>query len=94
MTGGTHDGHVFSYVGSSALTPQIDLKRQDYRNPDLWKQVGLTSVNAAAEVQAYSEGSSINATGALGYTAMATETINAFVLAHRPRSPAASSASA
>ena len=92
IANGPGAGDVFEYIGP-ALTPTandplcpgsssarcIDLRRQDYRNPELWKRLGLK--DSAAEVQAYSERSSIGATGALSLTATASETIEAIVLA-------------
>ena len=92
IANGPGAGDVFEYLGPP-LTPTandplcpgsssarcIDLRRQDYRNPELWKRLGLK--DSAAEVQAYSERSSIAATGALSLTATASETIEAIVLA-------------
>ena len=92
--GGRLADEVYEYVGSATLSSptlaaqdysdvtkwrQVTALQQDYSDTTRWKQVNLSS--AAAQVQAYVAGSSINAAGALKLTATETATIEALVLA-------------
>ncbi len=74
---------MFEYVGAKPIeitseAPIIQLKKQDYRNRSLWKQLNLTVTPSA--VSATSTGSSITAGGALSITAVSTNSIDATVV--------------
>ena len=66
------DGDIWEYVGSSYLV------EQDYGNTDYWQQVNIAQ--SPAEVQAYSERTSITTGGALTMSADSDNTIEAVVV--------------
>jgi len=78
---GIRTGDVYKYIGPALSEPgdDIELSKQDYSDPDLWRQVNL--VTSRTQVQAYVEDASIVADGMLTLTALGNQTIESVVLA-------------
>ena len=77
IVGGAGAGDVYEFVGAARVGP-IDLRREQYGDASMWKQVNV--VAGGAEVQAYLLRSSVNTSaGDLKLTALGTQTIDAFV---------------
>ena len=65
----------------------IDLATQNFQDGSLWKQRSL--IPSPGQVQAYLDETSIHAGGALTLDAIASQSIDAIVVAGRRRCPAA-----